>query len=148
PTLALSQRFLWWEHTSFSITASGSDVRSASFEGNMVDAELIVGIEHSFTELISLNASIGASQRTLHGERSHGEVGEFKLSRGGERNQWNLSYQRSVTPNGFGGLVERDQANLSVSRQLAPQLNGGLTLLDSRDREVFFFGLFEQARRF
>jgi hypothetical protein len=148
PTLSIGEKFTLRPHTSLSVTASGGDLRSPSYGGSTVDEELNLGLDHEFTERYSTHGSIGYSRRTLGTGSSQGYVGNFELLRADERNKWKLSYERTVTPNGFGGLVQREHESLSVSRDLAPHLSGTLGLLDTRDREVFFFGLFQLSHRY
>jgi hypothetical protein len=157
PSVSIGEKFKLRPATSLSVTASGSDLLSPNL-GDSQDYELNLALEHSFSEHLSLSTSVGRSQQYFKtrstspqlasSASSHGYVGEFRLTRVYERNQWKISYHRAVTPNGFGGLVQRDQGSLSVLRDLAPRLTGNVGLFTTRDREEFQFASLQLGRRY
>ena len=146
PSASLAERFKLSDRTSFTVSGSVGELKSR-VGGNVRDEELSVTLEHSFSERFSGLAAFGRNDRSAAG-RNHGYVGQFLLRRTDERNQWRLSYQRSVSPTGLGVLVQRDDASFSVSRQLAEKLNGDLSIGTARDNESLSASLLNQARRF
>ncbi len=148
PGASIAERFTLSALTTLTITASSSELRSSGAAGNTVDGELDLGLNHSFSDRIQAVASVGRSERRSDGVLTGGYVGEAQLTRNDERNQWRLSYQRSVVPTGFGNLVQRDAGSLSLSRPLSERLSGDVSILSTRDRSVFFFGLLQEGRRY
>jgi hypothetical protein len=148
PTGSIAERFIVSPQTAFTVTATASEVRSSGAAGNSLDGELGVAFDHSFSDRIRAVASFGRSERRSDGVLTGGYVGEAQLTRSDERNQWRLSYQRSVVATGFGNLVQRDAASLSLSRPLTERMSGDLSVLSTRDRNVFFFGLLQEGRRY
>jgi hypothetical protein len=148
PNGSIAERFSLSPLTSVTLGATASQLQSSGPAGTSRDEELSVTLEHSFSDRIGALAAFGRSQRDFEGSHNGGYVGEVQLTRTDERNHWKLSYQRSVVATGFGGLVQRDAAILNLSRPLTARLSGDLSVLSSRDRNFFFFGLLQVGRRY
>lgn len=149
PTLSIGERFKLRPQTSLTVTAFGGELSSPGYADKTRDEELRLTLEHSFSELLSTLATVGASQQSFGTTRRRGYVGQLQLTRAaGERNQWSLSYQHALAPSGYGALVLRDQGSLSVTRQLAPRLSGTLGAFTNKDTEILNLGLPQQARRY
>ena len=147
PSFSLGQQFDLSTRTSLTLGAAGSELSSPAGGGTSRDGQLTLSASHSFSARLQGVVKVGFSDLDYGIGRNRGVVGEFHLTRKAERSSWTLLYERSVSPNGFGELVVRDQASITGSRDLAADFSVSASLLDTRDREVYFFVL-QTSRRY
>ena len=163
PNGSLAERFSLSDRDAITVSASGgylsspkspspgssSLCSSSTCSSSTEDEQLVVALDHAFSERFTLYASAGVNDRSSNGRKA-GYVGEFTLKRVvDERNQWKLDYTRNVTASGFGVLAQHSAGTLSFSRDLAFQLNAGLALSVVQDSQDVTSGpLLLQTRKY
>jgi len=129
PSGSIGERFKFSERGSVTASVFGSSLRSEGSPGASRETGLQVQTTYSFTQRVDVDASLGASSRTLAGVSSHGTDAAFSLTRHFELGNAALQYSRALVPYGTGFLVQRQQYTLTGLRQLTPYLNLSLSLL-------------------
>lgn len=136
PLGSIGERFLFSEKGSFTFSLYGSALSSATRGNSSHEAGIQAQIAYAFSELTSLDASVGESSRVLAGTRSHGTDASVALKHTYSMGTWSLNYSRSLAPYGTGFLVERQQASVNMTRGLTPTLDLTASLFKSRNSEL------------
>jgi hypothetical protein len=126
---SLGERFFLSERTTLSVSAFGDALQSPIRGNSSHEAGLQVEYTTSFSERLSLDASLGESKRSLSGTSSFGTNGSIVLTRSFELGKGTLNYSRSLTPYGTGILVQRQQVSAGLTRSLATDLDANINLI-------------------
>ena len=100
----------------------------ADFEhGDTRAYAMVLGVDHAFSELLTLRASGGVSHsrnRDDHGTSNDtGFVGSVEAQWKLERGSWRINYTRNYYPSGVGETVMRDRFTFSGFYRLMTRLN-------------------------
>jgi hypothetical protein len=128
-TGSLGERFFLSERTSLSVSAFGDALHSPLPSNSSHEAGAQVEYSTSFTERLSIDASLGESRRSLAGQSSNGTNASVLITRSFELGNATLTYVRSLTPYGTGVLVQRQQTGAALTRSLQSDLDVNISLL-------------------
>jgi hypothetical protein len=142
PLGTAGERFVFSDKGSFTVSAYGSALSSQTRGNSSHEAGLQAEVIYAFSELTSLDASVGESSRVLAGGHSRGTNASVVLKHSYSLGSWSLNYSRSLAPYGTGFLVERQQASLNAVRGLAPYLDLTASLTQVRNsRQAVLLGV-------
>ena len=119
---SFSYVYTYSQRTTWSLVASGTDLLS-ELGITSKDAGASLQWKHSFTSLLSMTASVGATRARVAGATGSGSVWDLELVRNTERAKWSFTLRRDVEPNGLGVLLSHEELDLSVLRNVAPHLS-------------------------
>jgi hypothetical protein len=143
---SLTYGYAYSQRTSLSLIATGSEVRSQTAV-NSQDEGLSLQWMHSFTSLLTMSASIGASRSRVAGASGSGSLWNFTLVHEGERNRWSFAVNHDVEPNGRGLLIDHEEVDLALRRAVAPHLYATLKATGIRNNDLIT-GLSVDERRY
>jgi hypothetical protein len=126
---SLGEHLFLSERTTLSVSAFGDALRSPIHGNSSQEEGVQVEYSTSFSERISLDASVGESKRSLSGRSSFGTNASVVLTRTYDLGSATLNYSHSLTPYGTGILVNRQQASATVTRSLATDLDVSFSVI-------------------
>jgi hypothetical protein len=117
---SVGERFLFNERGSFTLSAYGSHLQSATPGNDSHEYGVQGEVVYAFSELTNADVSLGTSRRVLSGQNSRGTVASISLTRSlaDGRGQLSAGYTRSLVPYGFGFFVEQQKYSLTYARPL------------------------------
>jgi hypothetical protein len=99
---------------------------------------LSLGMNFSWSELTSLQATVGRSRRDIHGAGSRGATGTFALIHKAESHEYSLNLSHKLVPFGTGVLTEHDDVEFLISQDLQARLRGLVRAGFARNKDAGF----------
>ena len=128
-TTTVTGEYLWAEETRLLANTALSFLDVPEIDTNTTDVSALVGIDHQFTERLTVTALAGArfteSEFVIAGEereqRDIGPLFDFTVRQTFERTNLTASLSRITLPTGSGDLVESTRLRLEVRHRLTPR---------------------------
>jgi hypothetical protein len=133
---SFGERFFLSERTIFTVSAIG-DALDSPLQGDSSHEEGgQVELATSFSERLSIDASVGETRRSLAGQSSNGTNASALITETFEAGNATLNYIRSLVPYGTGILVQRQQAGAGYTRSLSTYVNLNINLIRIQNNET------------
>src|SRR5262249_22795262 len=135
PSASVGERFLLNERGSILVSVFGSKLQTDTAGNSSRETGVQAEYSYLFSELTSLDASLGESSRDLSGHSSNGTNASLSLVHSFEKGKATLAYSRNLVPYGNGFLVERQQYTASLQHSWSPFLDSTVSYFRVQNNE-------------
>jgi hypothetical protein len=139
PTALLGEQFNLSERTVLTASAFWDELIAPISINDSHEAGGQLQLVHTFSETTQLNVTLGASARSLEGQRSTGEIADVNFSHNSELGKVSFEYSRRLVPYGTGVLAQRQQLTLSGAYNLTEKvdLDASVLRIDNSQSVVY-----------
>jgi hypothetical protein len=128
PGASIAERFNLTEETTLTGSVFENELLSRIPGQDTHETGLQVELNRALSERVQLDASVGATESSVHGIRNTETLAGLTLSRSFTAGSLSLGYSRGLTPYGNGMLVQRQQVTLSGTHNFTATVSGDASL--------------------